>query len=104
MQDSASDDTVKDILSLLSTRNKRLSWKLNCIYTDGKNNSVMEIKIFQAHQYHNESTKQLCRITYNPDSGQVSQMKYRAEFLYKPGVIVDVLLDIINTESQVVVS
>lgn len=103
MSHSPDTETVKDLLGLLCSRNKRLGWKMRCIYTDGKNNSVMEIKIYQYNEYQNGATNKVCRIAFNPANGQVSQMKYRKEFYHKPGSVIDVLLDIINAETHVAV-
>lgn len=104
MSNSSDTETAKDLLSLLCSRNKKLGWNMRCIYTDVKQNSVMEIKIHQYNEYQNGATNKVCRIAYNPANGQVSQMKYRSEVYHNPGSVIDVLLDIINAESQVPVS
>lgn len=87
--------TVSDLLHLLSAQHKQIGWKKCCLYTNGIDNNVLEIKFYQHPDNH-----QIGRIAYNDFNGAVLQMKYRGDFVRKPGHIVDILLDVINMEKR----
>jgi hypothetical protein len=95
MQQSTDTEIVKDLLNLLSQRHPHLCWKMRCLYTNGIDNSVLEIKLQEMPDAH-----QVCRLAYNPYSGKVMQMKYRGDYFSHPGDVVDVLLDLINLENK----
>lgn len=87
---------VSDLLHLLSAQHKQIGWKKRCIYTNGLDNNVLEIKFYQYSDNH-----QIGRIAYNDFSGAVLQMKYRGDFARSPGHIIDILLDVINKEKSI---
>jgi hypothetical protein len=103
MLQSTNNEIVKDLLGLLISRNDQLSWKKRCLYTNGVDSCVMEIKICQKNSPEDGSARQLSRLVYNPCNGMVMQMKYHGNTYHQPGTIVDVLLDLINAETQEVV-
>jgi hypothetical protein len=104
MSDAQHQETVKDLLSLLCTRCEQLSWKKRCLYTNGIDKSIMEIQVYQHSPVEGIGAQQICRFAYDPFSGKVAQMKYRSRYYHQPGDVVDVLLDLINTESKEVLS
>ncbi|MEK6477004.1 hypothetical protein WJR50_05690 [Catalinimonas sp. 4WD22] len=88
-------EAVRDLLNLISTNNKSLEWRKRCIYSNGLDNNVLEIKFYQ----HPRNT-QIGRIVYNANNGNVLQMKYRGAVSRAPGHIIDILLDMINLENE----
>lgn len=86
---------VSDLLHLLTTQHKQIAWKKCCLYANGLDTNVLEIKFYQHPDNH-----QIGRIAYNTFNGTVLQMKYRGDFVRKPGHIVDILLDVINMENK----
>lgn len=100
MIESNEQDVAKDLLALLCARNDQLSWKKRCLYTNGIDKSIMEIQIYQHSPVGGAGAEQLCRIAYDPFAGKVMQMKHRGRHYHQPGSLVDVLLDLINTESK----
>ncbi|MDF9796060.1 hypothetical protein OKW21_001323 [Catalinimonas alkaloidigena] len=89
------NEAVRGLLNLISTNNKNLEWKKRCIYSNGQDNNVLEIKFYQYPR-----NTQVGRIVYNANSGNVLQMKYRGAVTRAPGHIVDILLDMINLENE----
>jgi hypothetical protein len=88
-------EAVSDLLHLLSAQHKQIGWEKRCLYTNGLDNHVLEIKFYQQPNNH-----QIGRIAYNDFNGLVLQMKYRGDFVRRPGHIVDILLDVINMEKR----
>ena len=86
---------IKDLLNIIITHNKKLEWKKRCIYSNGLENNVLEIKFYQ-----HPRSQQIGRIVYNGNNGNVIQMKYRGKISKAPGNIIDILLDMVNLETH----
>ncbi|WPP49836.1 hypothetical protein [Catalinimonas niigatensis] len=95
MENILEREAVSDLLHLLSVQHKQIGWKKRCLYTNGVDQNVLEIKFYQQTDNH-----QIGRIAYDADNGAVLQMMYRGDFVKKPGHIVDILLDVINMEKS----
>lgn len=96
MENTVERGAVSDLLHLLSKQHQTIGWKKRCLYTNGTDNNVLEIKFYQHTDNH-----QIGRIAYNANNGAVLQMMYRGDFVRKPGHIVDILLDVINMEKNI---
>lgn len=82
---------VKDLLRKLSEMNAGLTWRINNTYTDGLNNTVLELLIF-------EDKTQTGRIAFRLEDGNVINYRYKELEKRKPIHIVDMLLDVIGYE------
>lgn len=95
MSMSVETTAVSDLLHIISNNNQSLEWRKRCIYSNGLDNNVLEIKFYQSPPY-----QQIGRIVYNANTGNVILMKYRGEISKAPGNIVDILLDMVNLETH----
>ncbi len=86
---------VADLLHLLTTQHQQIAWRKCCLYANGLDKNVLEIKFYQRPE-----NQQIGRITYNTFNGNVLQMKYRGKSSVVPTHIVDSLLDVINFENR----
>lgn len=82
---------VKDLLRKLSEMKAGLTWRINNTYTDGLNNTVLELLIF-------EDKSQTGRIAFRLEDGNVIKYHYKDLEKRKPVHIVDMLLDVIGYE------
>lgn len=87
---------ILDLLKKLSRDNSQLTWKINCIFVNGKEQSVYEIIIYLLPE--NEIKG---RITFNMQEGKVLNCYYQGIGRIEDEHVVDVLLDLINFEGQV---
>ena len=79
------------MLERLSEKIPDLSWRINNTYTEGLNNTVLEILIF-------EGKKQTGRIAFQLEDGHVINYRYKTLEKRLPVHIVDMLLDVISFE------
>ena len=92
---------VLDLLKKLSKDYLDLTWKINCVYVNGRDQAVYEIIVYQLP---NQDT--LGRITFNMTTGAVINCYYQGMGKVKEESIIDLLLDVIlleqhNHEAQV---
>ncbi|WKN31532.1 hypothetical protein PZB74_21530 [Porifericola rhodea] len=95
MENSIEKETINGLLNLITNQHSDISWKKRCLYSNGENNHVLEIRLYQ---YPDDYP--IGRIVYNANNGNVIQMKYRGRYNRNSTNIVDVLLDTINMENQ----
>jgi len=86
---------VLDLLKKLSKDHLELTWKINCVYVNGRGEAVYEIIVYQLP---NQDT--VGRITFNMTTGQVINCYYQGMGKVKETSIVDVLLDVILLEQH----
>lgn len=82
---------VRDLLNKLVEIREGFSWKINNTYTDGIDNTVLEILTF-------ESEKQTGRIAFQLEDGHVINYRYKNLEKRKPIQILDMLLDVLSYE------
>lgn len=88
------NETVINLLNKLKLTNPYLTWKMRCLYSDGRENTFIEITIQEGDQ------KTRGKIVYSFETGKVVRYRY-TRFGKKQGdEITDVLLDLINYEQQ----
>ena len=93
--------TLINILNTLSKYNPRLNWALNCAYSNGMDQSFMEIKVIDRYLDRLNSSKIRGKILFDMDSGEVVKVIYHG--LSKPRMplqITDMLLDILSLERR----
>jgi len=86
---------VRGLLTKLSDMRADLTWKINNTYSNGIDNTVLEILIF-------ESNQQTGRIAFQLEDGHVINYRYKEVEKQLPAQIMDVLLDVISFEMTVV--
>ncbi len=82
---------VSDMLTKLQDLIPNLTWRINNSYTDGLDNTVLEILIF-------EEKDQTGRIAFQLEDGHVINYRYKSLEKKLPIHIVDMLLDVISHE------
>ena len=82
---------VRDMLGKLTERIPDLTWRINNTYTDGLENTVLEILLF-------EEKTQTGRIAFQLEDGHVINYRYKSLEKRLPVHIVDMLLDVISYE------
>ena len=82
---------VRGLLTKLSDMRTNLTWKINNTYSNGIDNTVLEILIF-------ESREQTGRIAFQLEDGHVINYRYKEVEKQLPAQIMDVLLDVISFE------
>ncbi|WP_323758601.1 hypothetical protein [Roseivirga sp.] len=85
---------VRGLLTKLSDMRADLTWKINNTYSNGIDNTVLEILIF-------ESNQQTGRIAFQLEDGHVINYRYKEVEKQLPAQIMDVLLDVISFELTV---
>ncbi|MGW8122779.1 hypothetical protein ACV07N_08965 [Roseivirga echinicomitans] len=85
---------VRGLLTKLSDMRTGLAWKINNTYSNGIDNTVLEILIF-------ENDRQTGRIAFQLEDGHVINYRYKELEKQLPSQIMDVLLDIISFEMAV---
>ncbi|KYG79513.1 hypothetical protein [Roseivirga echinicomitans] len=85
---------VRGLLTKLSDMRADLTWKINNTYSNGIDNTVLEILIF-------ESNHQTGRIAFQLEDGHVINYRYKEVEKQLPAQIMDVLLDVISFEMTV---
>ncbi len=82
---------VKNMLTKLEELGREISWKINNTYSNGINNTIFEIQIF-------EQSTQTGLIAYQAEDGHVINYRYKDLEKRLPIQIMDMLLDIISYE------
>ena len=91
--------TLINILNNLSRFNARLSWRLRCAFSDGKGQSILELKISENNKTITKGAKIKGQITFDLESGIVRKALYSGvPRLTRPTHITDRLLDILFVE------
>lgn len=85
---------VRGLLTKLSDMKTGLTWRINNTYSNGIDNTVLEILIF-------ESREQTGRIAFQLEDGHVISYRYKEVKKQLPAQIMDVLLDVISFEMTV---
>jgi len=83
--------TIKDLLNNFSSKRKNISWKINCLYSDGKGITMNQIKIISLPDNNNIGT-----FVYQVETGIVSSCRYKTLKKEYSENIIDMLLDLIN--------
>ncbi|MFT7381960.1 MAG: hypothetical protein ACI9Z3_001853 [Roseivirga sp.] len=86
---------VKGLLNKLSEMRADLTWRINNTYSNGIDNTVLEILTF-------EKGIQTGRIAFQLEDGHVINYHYKEIEKQLPGQIVDILLDVISFEMATV--
>lgn len=82
---------VKSLLNKLTEVGREITWRINNSYSNGIDNTVLEIQIF-------ESKIQTGRIAFQLEDGHVINYRYKDLEKRIPIQIMDMLLDIIGYE------
>lgn len=82
---------VKNMLAKLQELGKGISWKINNSYSNGIDNTIFEIQIF-------EQSTQTGLIAYQAEDGHVINYRYKNLEKRLPIQIMDMLLDILSYE------
>lgn len=82
---------VKSLLNKLTEVGREITWRINNSYSNGIDNTVLEIQIF-------ESKVQTGRIAFQLEDGHVINYRYKDLEKRIPIQIMDMLLDIIGYE------
>jgi hypothetical protein len=83
--------TVFNLLNNLSTEHENISWKMKCLYCDGKGTTMNQIVIISLPENINIGT-----LVYQVETRIVSFCEYKKLQKSDPENIIDMLLDIIN--------
>ena len=86
---------VKGLLNKLSEMRDDFTWRINNTYSNGIDNTVLEILTF-------EKSTQTGRIAFQLEDGHVINYRYKEIEKQLPGQIVDILLDVISFEMATV--
>ena len=92
--DMSTEIVILDLLKKLSNDHSQLTWKINCVYVNGKDQSIYEIIIYTLPDQEIKG-----RITFNMLTGEVTNCYYQGVGRIEEEQIVDVLLDLINYET-----
>lgn len=88
--------TLVNLLNKICDANHDLSWKLNCQYDDGQNNSIMQIKFVRLSKKATISS-----ITFQMETGKIIQGRYSGMVNFQKSMLLtDALLDILIYESS----
>ena len=83
--------TIFNLLNNITTKHKNISWKMKCMYCDGKGNTINQIKIINLSKNSTIGT-----LVYQVETGIVSICKYKTLKKGNSENIIDILLDLIN--------
>uniref|UniRef100_UPI00404845F1 hypothetical protein n=1 Tax=Roseivirga sp. TaxID=1964215 RepID=UPI00404845F1 len=86
---------VKGLLNKLAEMREAFNWRINNTYSDGINNTVLEILTF-------EKGVQTGRIAFQLEDGHVINYRYKELEKQLPAQIIDLLLDVIGLEMAAV--
>lgn len=84
-------ELVKSMLNKLVEIGNDISWKINNSYTDGIDQTILEVRIY-------ESGIQSGRVAFQLESGQVLNYQYKKLKKRLPIKIMDIMLDLISYE------
>ncbi|NVJ47919.1 MAG: hypothetical protein HWE21_15725 [Cytophagia bacterium] len=86
-------ETVRSLLNKLVEIGNNVTWRINNSYSNGIDQTILEIQIF-------ENRLQTGRIAFQLENGQVINYRYKEMEKRIPVQIVDMLLDVIGYELQ----
>ena len=88
--------TLVNLLNKICETNDDLTWKLNCQYDDGQNNSIMQVSFVRL------SNKAEVRcISFQMETGKILQGRHLGMVTFhKSMLLTDVLLDILIYETS----
>jgi len=85
------NSTILNLLNKFSEDHKDITWKLKCVYSDGIDNQINQIKII-AHPSNNV----IGLFSYRVETGRVLSCLYKKLKKDKSEHIIDMLLDMMN--------
>jgi len=91
--------TIFNLLNVFSTENKNISWKMKCLFCDGRGTTMNQIKIISLPENTNIGV-----LVYQVETGIVSVCKYKTLKKENSEHIIDMLLDIINYSKEQTIS
>lgn len=83
--------TILNLLNKFSKDHLDVSWKMNCLYSDGMGSTINQITILAK-----ESNRNIGIITYQVENGIVQFCSFKQLKKPKSENIIDLLLDMIN--------
>jgi len=86
-------ETVRSLLNKLVEIGNNVTWRINNSYSNGIDQTILEIQIF-------ENKLQTGRIAFQLEDGHVINYRYKEMEKRIPVQIVDMLLDVIGYEMQ----
>ena len=84
---------VREILDKMVRELPTYRWEGLCSFSDGKGTTIIELNI-----YRSGGSERLGRITYQLETGDVVNFRYRDLPEDAPDSIVDLILDVVNLE------
>ena len=90
-------ETIKALLEKLREVNSGLTWELQCKYSNGEGQTLLEIRILRK-----ENKQVKGHICFQEENHHVTNFRYNgiSKTEQKPDNVVDLLLDIINVEGN----
>ncbi|HHP7242206.1 MAG TPA: hypothetical protein ACFCUD_11060 [Cyclobacteriaceae bacterium] len=88
-------NVIVDLLNNFSSQHNNVSWKINCVFSDGRNKIMNQIRV-----YNDINHRTLGTFTYDTTTGITQCFFYKGLRSHKPENIVDVLLDMINHSNE----
>ena len=86
-------DTIRSLLNKLVEIGDNVTWRINNTYSNGLDQTILEIQIF-------ENKLQTGRIAFQLEDGHVINYRYKDLEKRIPVQIVDMLLDVIGSELE----
>jgi len=83
--------TILNLLNKFSKDHKNISWKMECLYSDGMGTTINKIKIIAQ-----PGNRNIGIFTYRVETGMVMFFTYKNLKKNNSENIVDILLDMIN--------
>ncbi|WP_258099399.1 hypothetical protein [Marinoscillum pacificum] len=88
--------TLVNLLNKICEANDDLTWKLNCQYDDGQNNSIMQVKFIRL-----SNKAEISCLSFRMETGQILQGRHSGMVNFQKSMLLtDALLDILIYESS----
>lgn len=88
--------TLVNLLNKICEANDDLTWKLNCQYDDGQNNSIMQVKFIRL-----SNNAEISCLSFRMETGQILQGRHSGMVNFQKSMLLtDALLDILIYESS----
>tara|TARA_Y100001949_G_scaffold174422_1_gene181848 strand:- start:446 stop:745 length:300 start_codon:yes stop_codon:yes gene_type:complete len=88
--------TLVNLLNKICEANDDLTWKLNCQYDDGQNNSIMQVKFIRL-----SNKAEISCLSFQMETGQILQGRHSGMVNFQKSMLLtDALLDILIYESS----
>ncbi|WP_421873674.1 hypothetical protein [Marinoscillum sp.] len=88
--------TLVNLLNKICETNDDLTWKLNCQYDDGQNNSIMQVSFVRL-----SNKAEVSCISFQMETGKILQGRHLGMVTFhKSMLLTDVLLDILIYETS----